>query len=117
MPVIIRCSRSSQGSRDFDGEETLEKAVAVLAKVYPSPIVLAWCGEPGHGIDDTDMLELWMATSNVVTLIDARRDDEEDGVVEVPHDGMVGDLLFDLTFFDPRSGEVEYQSMNARDLA
>jgi hypothetical protein len=39
-----------------------------------------------------------MASTNIVALIDARRDDEEDAYSGVAYEEMVGDLLFDVTF-------------------
>jgi hypothetical protein len=44
----------------------------------------------------------------------ARRDDEEDIVSRVLHEEMIGDLEFDVTLSNPRSGEVEYQSLNGQ---
>jgi hypothetical protein len=89
----------------------------VVAKIYPRPLMIAWCGQPGGSSDDLDMLELWMATTNVATLIETRRDDEEDDFIGVSHADMVGNLLFDVIFLDPRSGDVEQQTLSAGDLA
>ena len=115
-PVIVRCSSPMESARAFDGEEALVRALGAVARMYPQPIVLAWRGRPGDRADDVDATELWMASKNVVTVVDARRDDEEDDIPGIAHDEMVGDLMFDVAFFDPRSKEVEYQSLNAHDL-
>ena len=115
-PVIIRCSPPPPFGRDFDGEEALLRAVGIVAKMYPRPIVLAWCGLPGEELDNPDELELWMASTNVVTLIHARRDDEDDDVIGISHAEMEGELLFDITFFDPRTGEVESTSLESLDF-
>ena len=116
-PVIVRCLVPAYDSRDLDGEEALLLAVGVVAKVYPRPLMIAWCGQAGEISADLDLLELWMATTNVATLIETRRDDEEDDFVGASHADMVGDLLFDVTFLDPRSGDVEQQTLSASDLA
>ncbi len=112
-PVIVRCSPPDEFSRDYDGEEALVRAVGTVAKIYPRPIVLAWRGRLGEDVDDVDGLELWMENTNVVTLLDARRDDEEDDVLGVAHEQMVGDLLFEVAFFDPRSKDVQFRTLNA----
>lgn len=114
-PVIIRCAPPSQG-RNFEGEETVQRAVGVVAKMYPRPIVLSWCGSAGENTDDMEMLEIWMASTNIVTLIHARREDEEDDVSGVPHEEMEGELMFDVTFFDPRSKDIEDTSLCLSDL-
>lgn len=115
-PVIVRCSTPMESTRDLDGEEALARALGVVARMYPQPIVLAWRGRPGERADDVDATELWMASTNVVTFVDARRDDEEDDIPGIAHAEMVGDLVFDVAFLDPRSKEVEYQSLDAHDL-
>lgn len=116
-PVIIRCMAPPDDSRNFDGEEALLRAVGVVAKMFPRPLVLAWCGQPGDSSDDLDLLELWMASMNVGTLVETRRDDQEDDFITVAHADMVGDLFLDVIFLDPRSGEAEQQTLSTGDLA